>query len=101
MSETKPKFTPGPWEWWTSNSWRRLGHSDHGHTDWVLIPFVNRYDYHPDCEVSEADMSLIASAPDLYEALAAIMEDPRCRGIDPEHRRMAYAALSKARGEKE
>jgi hypothetical protein len=59
------KHTPGPWEWWTSNSWRRLrSNPADGRDVGVVVPFVAR-DGHPDLEVSAADMSLIASAPDL------------------------------------
>jgi hypothetical protein len=64
-------FTPGPWRWWTSNSWRRLTSEarDRNRPDGgVLCPITLR-DGHPDCAVSEADMALIAAAPDLYEAL--------------------------------
>lgn len=63
-------YTPGPWKWWTSNSWKRLKR-DHGGLvprDSVLAPYVCR-DGQPDIEVSEADMRLIAAAPLLYESL--------------------------------
>jgi hypothetical protein len=66
------RFTPGPWKWWTSNSWNRLKRDDRGITQNVLEPFVAR-DGHPDCSVSEADMALIATAPAMYEALDSIM----------------------------
>ena len=57
--------TPGPWEWWTSNSWRRLrSNPANGRDAGVIVPFVAP-DGHPDLEVSAADMSLIAAAPDL------------------------------------
>jgi len=57
--------TPGPWEWWTSNSWRRLrSNPADGRDVGVVVPFVAR-DGHPDLEVSAADMSLIAAAPAL------------------------------------
>lgn len=60
--------TPGPWEWWTSCSWKRLTSKD-SKGSWmkqgnVLCPTVAS-DGHPDLIVSEADMALIASAPDL------------------------------------
>jgi len=65
--------TPGPWEWWTSCSWRRLRHDDErGRTVSVVEPFVCR-DGHPDLIVSEADMALIAAAPETYEALKDIL----------------------------
>lgn len=57
--------TPGPWEWWTSNSWRRLrSNPANGRDVGVIVPFVAP-DGHPDLEVSAADMRLIAAAPDL------------------------------------
>lgn len=63
--------TPGPWEWWTSNSWRRLrSNPANGRDLGVVTPFVAP-DGHPDLEVSAADMALIAAAPDLL-ALAKL-----------------------------
>ncbi len=62
--------TPGPWKWWTSNSWRRLS-SDAGRTNrdgGVICPITQRSDGHPDVLVSEEDMGLIGAAPDLLEA---------------------------------
>lgn len=61
------KHTPGPWVWWTSNSWRRLKHDRAGLTMNVLEPYVCS-DGHPDVTVSEENMALIAAAPDLLEA---------------------------------
>lgn len=70
------EFTPGPWQWWTSNSWKRLtAHNkrggDYEREGNVLCPFTSRSDGHPDCDVSNADMHLISAAPELYEALKA------------------------------
>jgi hypothetical protein len=68
-------YTPGPWKWWTSNSWRRLsqdvlrGAKDGG----VLCPTLAS-DGHPDLSVTREDMALIAAAPDLFEALTALYE---------------------------
>lgn len=57
--------TPGPWEWWTSNSWRRLrSNPGNGRDAGVVTPFVAR-DGHADLEISAADMALIAAAPEL------------------------------------
>jgi hypothetical protein len=60
--------TPGPWKWWTSNSWRRLtshagGRS--GQDGGVLCPTTQASDGHPDIIATEDDMALIAAAPDL------------------------------------
>lgn len=63
--------SPGPWEWWTSNSWRRLK-GDRGH---VVEPFTSRGDGHPNLVVSDEDMEFIAHArqdiPDLLDELRA------------------------------
>lgn len=58
--------TPETWEWWTSNSWRRLMSPRRGSVQSraVLMPTVCR-DGQPDIVVSAADMALIAAAPDL------------------------------------
>jgi hypothetical protein len=110
MSE---RFTPGPWEWWTSNSWRRLSseHRDHPREGAVLCPHVSRSDGHPDVSISEADMALIAAAPDLYAALKPFAEIVEMMQPDPElpDETLAYAtlgdfrrahnALARARGE--
>ena len=61
------------------------------------IKFENRLDELDDGNL--ADAHLMAAAPDLYNVVVAIMNDPRGRGIDPAHRRQASAALAKARGE--
>jgi hypothetical protein len=69
--------TPGPWEWWTSCSWKRLTSKDErGH--WmregnVLCPAVAS-DGHPVLDVSAADMALIAAAPELLVALKAVIQ---------------------------
>ena len=60
-------FTRGPWKWRT-NGWKRLKRDDHGITQNVLEPYVCS-DGHPDLYISEADMALIAAAPDLFNAL--------------------------------
>lgn len=67
--------TPGPWKWWTSNSWRRLTCDDRqwpNQEGGVLCPIVCR-DGHPDVSVSEEDMGLIAAAPDLLAALKKVV----------------------------
>jgi len=66
------EHTPGPWEWWTSNSWRRLRHSERGVSTDVLMPCVHN-DGQPDIIVNAADMALIAAAPDLLAALQNIV----------------------------
>jgi hypothetical protein len=63
--------TPGPWEWWTSCSWRRLSQAG-GPDGGVLCPMVAS-DGHPDLSVSEEDRALIVAAvnslPELLDTL--------------------------------
>jgi len=49
----------------------------------------------------EANANLIAAAPDLFEALEAIVNDlPINRDwLNPDYENMAYAAIAKAKGE--
>lgn len=53
--------TPGQWEWWTSNSWRRLKANVLGKTNVVIEPYVCS-DGHPNCCIAEKDMDYIAAA---------------------------------------
>ncbi len=102
-------FTPGPWKWWTSNSWRRLSsdHHDHPQDGGVLCPCVSPSDGYPDCIVKDADMALIAAAPELYDALENLIGrfEHCCHhaGSDDEFVAEATAthraALARARGE--
>lgn len=106
MSETK--HTPGPWEVATSCSWRRIVGL---RGELVCEPVVQRADNHPDLHFRNGgpdgpDARLIAAAPDLREALAALLE--RYTGLvncgdcgfwDPETEdevKAARAALAKA-----
>ena len=99
-------FTPGPWKWWTSNSWRRLKRGDPRNDQNVLYPFVAR-DGHPDLSVNEADMALIAAAPDVYKALVAAEDHLKETLSDPKWHpigkcpvlEQVQCALSRARGE--
>lgn len=107
MSE--PKFTKGPWKWWTSNSIRRLtSHADgrSGQDGGVLHAYLSHADGCPDVAVSKADAHLIAAAPELYSALSELVyvtgpTEPVCTTFDDIkaiHDR-ARAALALARGE--
>lgn len=62
------KGTPGPWEWWTSNSFLRLSSKATGKDGGVIDSTVMR-DGHPTLIVKKEDMALIEAAPKLLEAL--------------------------------
>ncbi|HGU9880505.1 TPA: hypothetical protein ACNJ4A_000505 [Citrobacter freundii] len=61
-------YTPGPWEWWTSNSFLRLSSRSTGKDGGVIDSTVMR-DGHPTLLVKKEDMPLIAAAPELLESL--------------------------------
>lgn len=92
--------TPGPWEWWTSNSFLRLSSKTTGR-DGDVIDSFGMSDGATSLSVKADDMNLIAAAPDLLEAL----QDLLIRVADdeeygPEHAiTRARAAISKAMGE--
>jgi hypothetical protein len=93
------EHTPGPWEWWTSCSWKRLTSKD-SKGEWlrqgnVLCPSIAS-DGHPVLDVSEADMALIAAAPDMLEALKALRD--ACMGMVPDCAGQVDAAIAKAEG---
>lgn len=94
------QHTPGPWQWWTSNSLRRLTSHAGGRSgqDGGVLHAYRCRDGVADIAVSDADMSLIAAAPDLYEALRDMCESG---GMDDgtDVIAKAKAALAKARGE--
>lgn len=102
MSEAK--FTPGPWEWVKSknDNW----------SSYDLSPGILTKDTADGTtfgdEIDRANASLIAAAPDLYEALeAAIEEINHLRKFAGDNGAMiddtdfveGIAALAKARGE--
>ncbi|WP_105613160.1 hypothetical protein [Cronobacter malonaticus] len=101
----KFKGTPGPWEWWTSNSFLRLSSQATGKDGGVIDSYAMS-DGHTSLSVSEADMALIAAAPELLEALQISMK------VMQEGRNVSYpdlygainkarAAIAKAIGEEE
>ncbi|MEQ8822864.1 MAG: hypothetical protein RIC14_00645 [Filomicrobium sp.] len=62
--------TPGPWKWWTSNSYRRLtSEAERTGPDGGVLRATHQRDGTGDVLVSEADMGLIAASPDLLAAL--------------------------------
>lgn len=62
------EYTPGPWKWWTSNSFLRLSSKATGKDGGVIDSYVMS-DGHSSLSVTYADMALIAAAPELLEAL--------------------------------
>lgn len=98
------QHTPGPWTWWTSNSWRRLRHDDRGKTTDILMPWV-AIDGQPDIIVSGPDMRLISAAPELLEALRLLHDNiaeyariNNLGGFDNQDMKLARAAIAKAIG---
>lgn len=98
------RFTPGPWEWWTSNSFLRLSSKATGKDGGVIDSTVMR-DGHPTLLVKKEDMALIAAAPELLEALQDFMAEssgkPKSCGHDFEcicRFDKARAAIAKALG---
>lgn len=89
------RATPGPWEWWTSNSWRRLKQVLFSSLDDmvssttnVLEPVVSRADGHPDLSISQADMDAIEAAPthivwlvDRVQKLEAELDEVRSKFV--------------------
>lgn len=90
--------TPGPWNWWTSNSFRRLSSEADGKDGGVICPTVSRSDGHPDLIVKREDMALIAAAPELLEALQGLLflyeHDEGCRDLT--EYKQAMDAIAKA-----
>jgi hypothetical protein len=98
------KWTPGPWRY-----------RPHQHDDWGIVKGADGY---PICQARDARVSeeeksecratgadpyaanahLIAAAPDLYAALAAIFPNDQCIDAGLDKREAALAALARARG---
>ncbi|MDX4957271.1 hypothetical protein [Delftia acidovorans] len=101
------KHTPGPWEWWTSNSFRRLSSAATGNDGDVLYATVQPSDGHPDVELPNGgwngpDGRLIAAAPELLEVALAALEDVMSieneHSLSPDVGRKLRAAIDKATG---
>lgn len=89
--------TPGPWEWWTSNSFLRLSSKTTGR-DGDVIDSFGMSDGATSLSVKADDMNLIAAAPDLLEALQDALQAYDKHGEHSEWD-FARAAISKALGE--
>ena len=95
------KYTPGPWKWWTSNSFLRLSSQATGKDGGVIDSYVMK-DGHSSLIVSKEDMNLIAAAPDLLNALQAMLNKAYKQNWNdhyPDEVSKAQSAISKALGE--
>ena len=73
------RWTPGPWRWWTSNSFRRLSSDATGGDGGVLCAVVQHSDGHPDVYLKNGgwdgpDGRLIAAAPEMADALETLID---------------------------
>lgn len=94
-------YTPGPWQWWTSNSFLRLSSQATG-KDGDVIDSFKMSDGATSLSVKVDDMHLIAAAPDLLEALQAMLNKAYKQNWNdqyPDEVSKAQAAISKALGE--
>lgn len=93
-------YTPGPWQWHTSNSIKRLTSVDervcYDHGGNVLHAYVSD-DGAPDVNVSPADMALIAMAPELYGVIKHLYRHYYTHWTE-EDRIMAKEIMAKALG---
>lgn len=90
------KGTPGPWKWWTSNSFLRLSSEATG-KDGDVIDSYKMSDGHTSLSVKYEDMNLIAAAPELLEALQDALHAYDKHGEHSEWD-FARAAINKALG---
>ena len=67
------KHTPGPWQWWTSNSFLRLSSQATG-KDGDVIDSFKMSDGATSLSVKVDDMHLIAAAPDLLNELQRLRD---------------------------
>mgnify|MGYP001570442280 CR=1 FL=1 len=63
--------TPGPWELWTGNSWRRIGSGKTGGT--VFEPTTHHRDGTPDLVSCPADFAFVTAARAALPELIAIV----------------------------
>jgi hypothetical protein len=95
----REQFTPGPWHV------VRYGDGDSlviHHSDEERVCFMATPGSSPAMKRIQANASLITAAPELYEALAALIEATERHVFGNEcliERIAAHAALAKARGE--
>jgi hypothetical protein len=86
------KFTPGPWNIRDNNTQQIVVYCEQDY------PRINRCIARVE-RFNQCNASLIAAAPEMYEALSALVENyGYC--IDDEDMTLAKQSLAKARGEK-
>ena len=90
--------TPGPWMWWDSCSWRRLGSEDQ--STCIMQP-ITLHDGQPDLYFRNGgytgpDASLIKAAPDLMEACEGLVASMNVCGTHAEILDARLSALAKA-----
>lgn len=98
------KWTPGPWHCHRNPDFWEFGSDEHGQLGDVCASAFSVEGWAPVNaeEVMEANVRLIAAAPELYEALKDLVEetaDMLTWGCEPDVIRNARAALAKAKGE--
>ena len=86
---SKPKFTKGPWKWQDEEEYGIVVHAEHSPIAMVI------------CEEDKANATLIAAAPDMYEALILMCNDCTYKSAYECRVCPTGKALRKARGEKE
>lgn len=108
---SKTKFTKGPWRFGTNNiantieaqsgSSKRDDWDDDYRVVATVQACIDDYNHAAREENVTANLHLVAAAPDLYEALKAIMDDvePTEFALSSHIRDAARSALAKARGE--
>lgn len=97
------EYTRGPWEWFTSNSHKRLSSVMSGKDGDVLYAYNDSTGF-PMVGCNERDMALIAAAPELLEALQSLIEamkagDKICYAAKYGAVHQAQRAVSKALGQ--
>lgn len=89
--------TPGPWFWTEDTSGRSTSLRRSGSGDVVVAPDNTPGEY-AWLDVSEADASLIAAAPELLEALTALVNAVFNMEGEADAMNDARAAIAKAHG---
>jgi len=91
----KPKHTPGPWTAVYRPSMNLAGVHIKASDTWLEVGYCNS----SETETPEADARLIASAPELLEALNLILTDNRLmNAMSKQQARAVLDAVSKATG---